>query len=238
MFIKTSISVIICLIVLMICVSCGEKEKWLKQGNEYLEQKKYEQALLYFDKVLDIDNKNKEALLGKAHVFYSQDKYKELLEICNKISEIDPKAKEPQELIDKYYQNKFYIALSSIKTSSQLCFLICDKYSTTWRLAIDNDDDFNDKLAECYKENEEKGLVKKLQEEKYNIENSMKSLQNPTDTYKEAYSVIVDLYGNYIKLEALAENPTGSYSSYTQEIRDLETKIPELISKINILIPQ
>lgn len=66
-FRKCILSIVI-LLVLFITSSCNEDKKFVEKGKESLKDNKQEQALVYFDKALEINPKNKEALISKGKI--------------------------------------------------------------------------------------------------------------------------------------------------------------------------
>lgn len=69
-----------------------EAGAWLKKGNDLYEHAKYEDAISCFDKVIEIDPKNKWGLINKATALAELARYDESLEFCDKALEINPKA--------------------------------------------------------------------------------------------------------------------------------------------------
>ena len=51
-----------------------DKEEYLENAREYYEKEEYEQALKVYTKVINLDDKNKEAYRGIGDVYFQQKK--------------------------------------------------------------------------------------------------------------------------------------------------------------------
>ncbi|MEQ8222939.1 MAG: tetratricopeptide repeat protein [Candidatus Eremiobacterota bacterium] len=60
---------ILILLYLFMASSCNNDKKFVEKGKESLKDNKQEQALAYFNKALEINPKNKEALINKGKIF-------------------------------------------------------------------------------------------------------------------------------------------------------------------------
>jgi tetratricopeptide (TPR) repeat protein len=63
-----------------------------QQGNEFLSQGKYEQAISKYDQILKMDNNSYEVWTNRGYALAGLGKYDEMLESCSAATEIDPKA--------------------------------------------------------------------------------------------------------------------------------------------------
>lgn len=82
-----------------------------------------------------------------------------------------------------------------------------------------NDSDFINKIE----------LIKSNQEE---VANLMKRLKNPPSEYKDTYNDLKDLYDNYLELTNIVISPTGSYTTFSSNFEDADTKMSNSYSKI------
>ena len=64
----------------------------LQSAAFYIEQEKFEQAIVVCKKILQIDPKNPDAYFYQGNIFYKQDKPKEAIEMFSKVVELDQKA--------------------------------------------------------------------------------------------------------------------------------------------------
>lgn len=74
-------------------------------GSTYYIVEDAKNSLHYFDKVLEINEYDKEALLLKAHVHLFLKENTQAIECCKKILKIDPKNKEAQAILDSVEKN-------------------------------------------------------------------------------------------------------------------------------------
>ena len=87
-----------------------------------------------------------------------------------------------------------------------------DKYTTDYGIFYD---DFNTALQKLMSSSEFTSKISLVKISQLSTEVWMKSLKNPTEEFKSAYSVLLDLYGAYTELNNLAISPTGTLVSYT-----------------------
>lgn len=80
----------------------SEINKVLGLGEKYLEEGKYEEAILAFDDVIAIDAKQVAAFEGKAEVYIATQKYGEAERILNKARQIDTSSKMNLLLVKVY----------------------------------------------------------------------------------------------------------------------------------------
>lgn len=82
----------------LICTACGKGTEQqiveqLELGQRYLEEENYEEAIVAFTKVIEIDEKNVNAYLGKAEAYFhldeSEENLKNTLEAYEKVVELD-----------------------------------------------------------------------------------------------------------------------------------------------------
>jgi tetratricopeptide (TPR) repeat protein len=67
---------------------------------------KYQTAISYFEKALEIGTYDTDVLLLKANAHYFLGEYKKAIACCEKIKELDPKSKPVSELLSKIESNK------------------------------------------------------------------------------------------------------------------------------------
>ena len=64
----------------------------------------------------------------------------------------------------------------------------------------------------------------------------MKRLTNPPEEYKEAYSALKEFYDAYLELTNLVIDPTGSYSTYSEDFNDADTRTAKCYEAMGIYI--
>jgi tetratricopeptide (TPR) repeat protein len=62
----------------------------IEKGNQYFDEQRYEQAIPYYDRVLEIDPNYVEALYNKGAALDSLGKYNEAMQYIDRVLEIDP----------------------------------------------------------------------------------------------------------------------------------------------------
>ncbi|MZP30886.1 hypothetical protein GTO91_14295 [Heliobacterium undosum] len=97
--------------------------------------------------------------------------------------------------------------------------------------------DFNESLKILYKYYDKNGNVDLLKNTKETVYKDIKSLDAPPEKYKQSYNAIMDLYSDYDQYINLAINPTGSLQSYSNETRDLNTKISKKYKEFGLRFP-
>lgn len=70
-------------------------------GGIYYMKNKYQTAISYFEKALEIGTYDTDVLLLKANAHYFLGEHKQAITCCNKIKELDPKNKAVAELLSK-----------------------------------------------------------------------------------------------------------------------------------------
>jgi hypothetical protein len=78
----------------------------------------------------------------------------------------------------------------------------------------------------------------KLKMEMATLESTVSKLKNPTVQYKEIYKELVDLYSTVTSFESLAEDPSGSLQSYTDDFNQLDTALAQKIKAIQVQLPK
>jgi tetratricopeptide (TPR) repeat protein len=85
-------------------ISCGvSKDKHLARGEEYLQKRKYQEALMEFRAAADIDRDSAAAHWGLARAFESLEQFNEALEELKKTSDLAPDNLEAKTKLGNYY---------------------------------------------------------------------------------------------------------------------------------------
>src|SRR5215203_4273883 len=82
--------IILC-VLLAFLISCGgSKDKHLARGEEYLQKRKFQEAVMEFRAAADIDRNSAAAHWGLARAFENLEQFNEALEELRKTSELAP----------------------------------------------------------------------------------------------------------------------------------------------------
>lgn len=92
--------------------------------------------------------------------------------------------------------------------------------------------DFNEALDKLYSSTSFSAKVETLSASELLLEDLMKLLNNPPEECKEAHDILVDMYNAHKNLCSLVVSPTGSYTSYRE---DVDEAISEIVDCINLL---
>lgn len=73
-------------------VKSREAHKWLKKGNDLFDQAKYDEAIACYDKVIEVNPKNKWGWINKGAALAELTKYEEAIKIYDKAIQIHPQS--------------------------------------------------------------------------------------------------------------------------------------------------
>jgi phage-related tail protein len=82
------------------------------------------------------------------------------------------------------------------------------------------------------------GDNKELKRDRDNLDKTMNVLKNPPTQYKDLYKEIVDLYTNLSRFVEMANIPSGSLQSYTNDANSMDTDITKKIDSIRVQLPK
>ena len=149
---------------------------------------------------------------------------------------------------ERYYRNLLVAAGTEMYTAGTEAELYCYDISKVWYKAIYDDfsygdeyykyksDDFNVSVNLYLTINESD--LDKLKEKQSRIQDLISRLQNnPSDKYKDAYSIILELYGSFNKLVNQAINPTGNYNDYNTKYHQYSEDLNSYYDQLVVLIP-
>lgn len=94
--------------------------------------------------------------------------------------------------------------------------------------------DFNDALANLYADDDYQQSTAFLRDNRNEVTALMRKLKNPPKKYEEAYEKISEIYDNYLKMLNMATNPTGTYSSYTDDFSAVDKELADQLTRIAI----
>lgn len=91
-------------------------------------------------------------------------------------------------------------------------------------------DDFNDALFALFVDTSYMAKKMDIEDNQEQVEAMMQNLINPPEQYTQAYLELKDFYSSYQELLNLAQNPTGTLTTYTENYNNVDNQI---VSKYN-----
>jgi hypothetical protein len=150
--------------------------------------------------------------------------------------------KEAEQKTLSEYEEKFSNTTMKIYEEFIYLQILCNGISSIWKDAINSGKDFNQKVNMFISLSKAVTPNKKYSNNDYDkakleIEEAMKTLQNPPDKYNEPYKLIVDLYGYYTQIFNQAMNPTVSLLTYNQDVNQKTSEFQKIFDKIKVIKP-
>lgn len=94
--------------------------------------------------------------------------------------------------------------------------------------------DFNEALDNLFADEDFASDITEITENRKQVSDMMNKISYPPDEFKEAYDEIKDLYDVYQIITKLAENPTGSYNSYSSEFSDADNSFMTQYNRVEL----
>ncbi|RRG06120.1 MAG: hypothetical protein DUD35_14640 [Lactobacillus sp.] len=145
------------------------------------------------------------------------------------------------------YVNNLKSVTSYMFTGAVESETACNLTSKVWHNAIfggwDNEtsayqsSDFNEALKKLYASDTYQGYVSAINKANDKVDDLMRELSDPPEDCEKAYDTLQDLYPDYQSFTSLATDPSGSYTSYTQDFEDLDSKVSSKLQLIDTQIP-
>ena len=132
----------------------------------------------------------------------------------------------------RYLQNAKTI-VDLIMVSYEKCFEIGQEYSIVWVNAIVAGDNTRRKIQDKRKDLEMIQKISLITDQKKDIDHLMEKAEDPPKRYRITYFQLVRLYQLYVKMQALAKNPSGTRSSYKENLEVLYEKIEKVGTDLN-----
>ena len=131
------------LLMFAMLVGCGKSteqqiEEQMSLGQKYLEEANYEEAIVAFNKVIEIDPLVAEAYVGIAQCYENQTNYEESLNILEEGVQVVGRDMLPEEIIDQ--MTDFYRRLSEYFSQRGSTDLVLRCYSAILQLQPDNEE--------------------------------------------------------------------------------------------------
>lgn len=98
--------------------------------------------------------------------------------------------------------------------------------------------DFNEALANLYSDNTTKSTIRSIESNQEEVQDLMKSLQDPPEGLEKCYDTVTELYTEYKGFTDLAIDPSGSYTSFTETIRSRSQDFMDAYEKLENQIPE
>lgn len=97
-------------------------------------------------------------------------------------------------------------------------------------------DDFNLALDNLFADQDFMADIAKINDDRENVKEVMKKLNNPPQKYAEAYSVLQTFYECYMQMTALVINPTGSYNTFSEDFIEYDKELFNLYEKMELYL--
>ncbi|MCM3724602.1 hypothetical protein M3226_02655 [Neobacillus cucumis] len=159
-------------------------------------------------------------------------------------------AAEAKKKAIKNYEKNMGLALAAAIVVGTHSEKMADQYHDVWYSAIFNDryttsdgtkhsyGSFNQAIKDQNSVYEQSGDNLKLLSEMVVFEGYMNKLKNPPSKYEQLYQELVDLYATASSFEKLAESPSGSLQSYTNEFNQRDSELAEKIKSLQVQLPE
>lgn len=98
--------------------------------------------------------------------------------------------------------------------------------------------DFNESLRVLYDDASTKETIAFIKQNQSEVDELMRSLQNPTEEFSACYDTLDSMYDAYKGLTGLAISPSGSLTSYTDEFSQYDNSFMDYYEKIETQIPE
>ena len=150
------------------------------------------------------------------------------------------------------YRERLVFAVQEMMDGAEKSEIACNLVNDVWYNSIymisdentdrftKNDagfvDDFNDALDSLFEDTQYQKTVTEIQNNRNDVVLSIKRLQHPPLGMKESFSILMELYDAYYSLTVMALHPTGSYSSYNENLGILLDQITKLYYELTINI--
>lgn len=227
------------------CTSDVYKES-LFEGDKAMEEERYADAIVSYEKALAEDLKDKE-LKTKIEVAtrkIEETKNKYSSDITSVMLNITEQAFIAENMINTYSSVWKAVFTNTLQKDSFAKSLGVEIYEVENYAELDYHGyvafkgNFEDAIENVHKVYEGTHKNKALKNERDIISKKMKDLQNPPQEYKEAYNAIVEVYKLYEEYIAFTLSPNGSLVSYNQKANELSTDLSTEIKEFQIKIPE
>jgi DNA repair ATPase RecN len=134
---------------------------------------------------------------------------------------------------EKAYREVMMSAGEVISKMASACISHARSYINIREYARISGEDF-DAIADKILGKEYQELQAQLEANKLKIDEFMEGLENPPSTLSEMYERLFEFHALYSKIHALAVSPSGSMDEYCDSINDLESRMKDLKSRLDL----
>lgn len=152
---------------------------------------------------------------------------------------------QAKKYAEQYYSNMesasstMLLGASSAESAGNLIHdvwynAIYDKYDSETSKYTRGASDFNDALANLFKDEDFKKKIEFIKNNQDSVNNYMKELKNPPEQYKDIYEDLKEYYDAYIEFTNLVIDPTGSLTTFTSNFNDSDSKTVNCYKKMQL----
>jgi phage-related tail protein len=153
--------------------------------------------------------------------------------ICSFILHKNKVQKEKEEL----YVSRLNIARDAMISGAITMAQSLDEVSETWSTAIENDRDFNTRLAGLYDSEDFSTSLKSLEKDTKEVNKMLGLLSETPLKYKELNSEFDDFYDAYQSLYAITTSPKGSLVTFNSAVSERKDKFIVLHRRLLAKVP-
>lgn len=161
------------------------------------------------------------------------------------------RAAKEKEAFNEYVSN-MELARSSMILGGATAEDLCNTTRQVWRAAIFEDSrydwdysirdyystDFNTSLALLFADSSIQSKVSSIQSNQELVDSLMKDLANPPEGCETAYATLNALYQDYRAFTNLAISPTGSLTTYSEKVSQLDSSFMSNYELLDTQIPE
>lgn len=152
---------------------------------------------------------------------------------------------QAKKYAEQYYSNMelasstMLLGASSAESAGNLIHdvwynAIYDEYDSETSKYTSGASDFNDALANLFKDEDFKKDIESIKNNQNSVNNYMKDLKNPPEQYKDMYEDLQEYYDAYIEFTNLVINPTGSLTTFTSNFNESDSKTVNCYKKMQL----
>ncbi|KGK91391.1 hypothetical protein DP73_03750 [Desulfosporosinus sp. HMP52] len=196
--------------------TAARAERQLNLGNKYLQEGKYEEAILAFEKVIQIEPKNIPARLGLGKVYVATNEFEKAEKVLQEVFEIEPNHLESHEDLCRVYlmqgkleeANAMLQKIIKIGTSGDVKELSSDLESAN--------------AINASKASYDQG-VKQMNEKQYlkAVDSFQKVIREDTERYSDAQTKIGDCKKAYVESSLQSASDLAKATKYDDAIKIL-----------------
>lgn len=113
---------------------------------------------------------------------------------------------------------------------------IFDKYSSETNKYTKGSYDFNSALDKLFSDSDFKSKINKIKKDSEEIDRLMREMTNPPSEYRDAYVKLNSCYEDYVKLVIMAQSPSGSLTTYTQNFNNLDSSLDSKLKSLELYL--